>query len=572
MEYLILAGAMVIFVVLVMGKEYLNSKKYCKKILDKLYQSYGTPAERIYKPGEMDHIMMYYHKHPVPHQIDDITWNDLNMDQIYQTINTSCSAAGDEYLYYRLRTPVYDAGEMEKLEHKILFFTEHEKERHDVQSAFYSLGRTGKYSIYEYLEYLDDLGERRNFKYVFFDLLLFVCIGLMFLSPIYGIVLLLVVLCHNIIVYFKEYKQIEPYITSFRYVRRLLECVEQIKSMQLPASSGEQVKLTECYQRLKNFRRSSYLVLSSAKGNSNPLEIVLDYLRMCFSLDLIQFNKALRSVRGHMDEIDEMITLLGQMETAVVIGSYRNSLQDGCCIPVIHYEDQAERKLRIQDVYHPLLTNPVKNSLQAERGVLLTGSNASGKSTFLRTVAISALFAQTIHTCSASYYEAPVFRIYSSMSLKDNLLGGESYYMAEIKSMKRILDQSRIAGKEKIHVLCFVDEVLRGTNTVERIAASTRIMQMFADEQTLCFAATHDVELTKLLVDRYDNYHFEERIEEEDIYFPYRLMTGPATSRNAIALLKMLGYDDRIISGAEEMAENFLKTGKWDRSELSGKV
>lgn len=567
-----MAGAMVIFVVLVMGKEYLNSKKYRKKILDKLYQSYGTPAERNYKPGEMDHIMMYYHKHPVPHQIDDITWNDLNMDQIYQTINTSCSAAGDEYLYYRLRTPVYDAGEMEKLEHKILFFTEHEKERHDVQSAFYSLGRTGKYSIYEYLEYLDDLGERRNFKYVFFDLLLFVCIGLMFLSPIYGIVLLLVVLCHNIIVYFKEYKQIEPYITSFRYVRRLLECVEQIKSMQLPAFSGEQVKLTECYQSLKNFRRSSYLVLSSAKGNSNPLEIVLDYLRMCFSLDLIQFNKALRSVRGHMDEIDEMITLLGQMETAVVIGSYRNSLQDGCCIPVIHYEEQAERKLRIQDVYHPLLTNPVKNSLQAERGVLLTGSNASGKSTFLRTVAISALFAQTIHTCSASYYEAPVFRIYSSMSLKDNLLGGESYYMAEIKSMKRILDQSRIAGKEKIHVLCFVDEVLRGTNTVERIAASTRIMQMFADEQTLCFAATHDVELTKLLVDRYDNYHFEERIEEEDIYFPYRLMTGPATSRNAIALLKMLGYDDRIISGAEEMAENFLKTGKWDRSELSGKV
>ena len=567
-----MAGAMVIFVVLVMGKEYLNSKKYRKKILDKLYQSYGTPAERNYKPGEMDHIMMYYHKHPVPHQIDDITWNDLNMDQIYQTINTSCSAAGDEYLYYRLRTPVYDAGEMEKLEHKILFFTEHEKERHDVQSAFYSLGRTGKYSIYEYLEYLDDLGERRNFKYVFFDLLLFVCIGLMFLSPIYGIVLLLVVLCHNIIVYFKEYKQIEPYITSFRYVRRLLECVEQIKSMQLPAFSGEQVKLTECYQSLKNFRRSSYLVLSSAKGNSNPLEIVLDYLRMCFSLDLIQFNKALRSVRGHMDEIDEMITLLGQMETAVVIGSYRNSLQEGCCIPVIHYEDQAERKLRIQDVYHPLLTNPVKNSLQAERGVLLTGSNASGKSTFLRTVAISALFAQTIHTCSASYYEAPVFRIYSSMSLKDNLLGGESYYMAEIKSMKRILDQSRIAGKEKIHVLCFVDEVLRGTNTVERIAASTRIMQMFADEQTLCFAATHDVELTKLLVDRYDNYHFEERIEEEDIYFPYRLMTGPATSRNAIALLKMLGYDDRIISGAEEMAENFLKTGKWDRPELSGKV
>ena len=326
MEYLILAGAMVIFVVLVMGKEYLNNRKCRKKILDKLYQSYGTPTERSYKPGEMDHIMMYYHKHPVTHQIDDITWNDLNMDQIYQTINTSCSAAGDEYLYYRLRTPVYDAGEMEELESEIQFFVEHEKERHDVQDAFYTLGRTGKYSIYEYLEYLDDLGERRNFKYVFFDLLLFVCIGLMFLSPVYGIVLLLVVLCHNIIVYFKEYKQIEPYITSFRYIRRLLECVEQIQKLSLAAFSGEQEKLVRCYQSMKNFRRSSYLVLSSTKGNSNPLEIVLDYLRMCFSLDLIQFNKALRAVRGHIDEIDEMITLIGQMETAVVIGSYRRDV------------------------------------------------------------------------------------------------------------------------------------------------------------------------------------------------------------------------------------------------------
>ncbi len=567
MEYLVLAGALLLLGVLVMGKEYLNSKSYHRKILEKLYQSYGTLAERSYGPGELEHIKVYYNKHPVPHQIDDITWNDLNMDHIYQTINTSCSAAGDEYLYYRLRTPVYDRDEIEELERKIRFFMEHETKRHEIQSILYTLGRTGKHSIYEYLEYLDELGERKNFKYLLCNLLLAACIGIMFVTPAYGIILLLVVLCHNIIGYFKEYKQIEPYITSFRYIRRLLECVEQMEDMQAPELAVEQARLKACYHQMKPFLRSSYLVISTTKGNGNPLEIVLDYLRMCFSLDLIQFNRALRAVRGHMNTIDEMITLLGQIETAVVIGSYRNSLQAGYCIPVIHYDADPEACLKIEDVYHPLLTNPVKNSIRTARGVLLTGSNASGKSTFLRAVAVCAVFAQTIHTCAASRYEAPVFRIYSSMSLKDDLISGDSYYMVEIKSIKRMLDKSRQAHREDVPVLCFVDEVLRGTNTVERIAASTQIMKMFSNEQAICFAATHDGELTKLLDDRFDNYHFEEKMEDDDIYFPYRLIEGPAVSRNAISLLRMLGYDDEIITGAERMAENFLRNGKWERME-----
>ncbi|MDE7359067.1 MAG: hypothetical protein K2N39_06520, partial [Lachnospiraceae bacterium] len=169
--------------------------------------------------------------------------------------------------------------------------------------------------------------------------------------------------------------------------------------------------------------------------------------------------------------------------------------------------------------------------------------------------------AQTVHTCAAAAYKAPFYRIYSSMSLRDDLAGGDSYYMVEIKSIKRILDQVEREGERP--VLCFVDEVLRGTNTVERIAASTQIMKKLAGGRALCFAATHDVELTKLLGQEYDNYHFEERIEENDISFPYKLMEGPASTRNAIALLRMLKYDERITAEAEAMAERFLKDGSW---------
>ncbi len=563
MESLVLAGMILILIVLLMGKEYLNSRTFQKRTLEQIYQSYGRPSERVYKAGEMEHIKKYCLRHQDPLQIDDITWNDLNMDTIYQKINVSCSAAGDEYLYHRLRTPLCDVEKMTEWEAQIAYFMEHEEERHLVQKVCHNLGRMGRYSLQEYIENLDILGERKNAAYLLGDVLIFGCIGAMFVSLPVGIAALLIVLCHNIIGYFKEYKQIEPYITSFRYINRMLDAAQQLGKKKIAGIAVEQERLVECYQQMKSFIRNSYLIVYVEKGNGNPLSIVLDYLRMLFYLDLIQFNNALRAVRGHLAEIDEMVTLIGKIETAVVIGSYRNSLEGGYCVPVIRFEKDADKHMVIDHLYHPMLSDPVKNSIDTRKGVLLTGSNASGKSTFLRATALNAVLAQTIHTCLARRYEAPFFRIYSSMSLKDDLAGGQSYYMVEIKSIKRILDQTKRAQKEHGYVLCFVDEVLRGTNTVERIAASAQIMKMFAQGNVICFAATHDVELTKLLEQEYVNYHFEERIEAEDVFFPYTLMPGPATTRNAIALLKVLGYDEQIIREAETMAERFLLEGKW---------
>ena len=145
------------------------------------------------------------------------------------------------------------------------------------------------------------------------------------------------------------------------------------------------------------------------------------------------------------------------------------------------------------------------------------------------------------------------------MALRDNLESGESYYIVEIKSLKRIID----AGNNDVKILCFVDEVLRGTNTVERIAASTQILKSFAGNNTVCFAATHDIELTSLLEQEYDNYHFEEEVRDGDVFFNYELKEGKARTRNAIKLLSVMGYDKNIIDKAENMAENFIKDGVW---------
>ena len=206
-----------------------------------------------------------------------------------------------------------------------------------------------------------------------------------------------------------------------------------------------------------------------------------------------------------------------------------------------------------------MIQEPVKNSLHVSRGVLLTGSNASGKSTFLKTVAVNAILAQTVYTCMADSFETSFFQVYSSMALRDDLTGKESYYIVEIRSLKRVLD----ALGKGCHVLTFVDEALRGTNTVERIAASSQILKSMCRPDSLCFAATHDIELTYILEKEYENFHFQEEVKEDEVLFDYSLRKGRATSRNAIRLLHVMGYPDAVIEKAEERAEHFLETGNW---------
>ncbi|MCM1552711.1 MAG: hypothetical protein NC092_08470, partial [Butyrivibrio sp.] len=367
---------------------------------------------------------------------------------------------------------------------------------------------------------------------------------------------------YQIVSYFKYKREIEPYITSFAYVMRLIVTCENICKLDIPVYSGELARMRVCIQEMHGIRRGSFLVFaaSDSRTSGNPLELIMDYLRMIFHVDLIIFNKMLRQLRLHIRQADELIAMAGYLESAVSVGAFRASLQNGWCVPELTEAESGQKPfIVIEGGYHPLLEQPVKNSVNARRGVLLTGSNASGKSTFLKMMAVNAILAQTIHTCMADSYRAPLFDIYSSMALRDDIGSGESYYIVEIKALKRILDA--VAGGRR--VLCFVDEVLRGTNTVERIAASTQILRSLTDKQALCFAATHDIELTELLREYYDNYHFEEEIKDGDISFEYRLMEGKASTRNAIRLLEIMGYEPQVTESALESAQRFLETGAW---------
>lgn len=558
MEYIIFALTIFAFLALFMFKGYLDEQKKKKQFIEWLREHYGElPKREEYTPAEMEKISHYFRAHQADgFQIDDITWNDLNMDKVFQQMNYTYSAVGEEYLYYLLRTPMQNEDSIEQLEQQVRYFAEHREERVKYQLLFAKIGKSGKYSIYDYLQYLDSLGNRSNWTHYFGILAMLLSLIIMFFSVQIGVVLLVVAISRNVVNYYKIKNEIDPYITSFGYIFRLLENVSEMEKMPITAFEEELKKLHKERKCMTRFKTGAYILMSPSRGTSGDLlEILLDYLRMVFHLDLIKFNNMLSEVRKNIDAIDHMLTITGYIEAVIAIGAYRAS-KEYWCLP----EFNSSGSIKAENLYHPLIDVPVKNSISTSRGVLLTGSNASGKSTFLKTVAINAILAQTIHTCLADRYSGSLFRIMTSMALRDDLSSGDSYYIVEIKALKRILNEVQKTGNP---VLCFVDEVLRGTNTVERIAASAQILKSLVGGKVLSFAATHDIELTHLLEDYYNNYHFEEEIVNHDVVFNYQLKKGRATTRNAIKLLEIIGYDTKIIQEAESLAEEFLERGCW---------
>ncbi len=544
----------IVVIVFIFANGIINERKMKRRYAQKLLTEYGNKTDRKYKDGEFEHITGYHNNHTTFFQLDKITWNDLDMDAIFKQMNYTKSSAGEEYLYHLLKCPQINNQDYQDFEDKVNYFMNNEKDRQTLQIALHEIGRTGKYSIYDYLKNLDILGNRDNKKDIIVDLLFIPAIALLFYQIGYGIVVIFLLVLYNIVTYFKEKSKIDPYITCFAYVFRIINGVDFITAKHVSQIEEEQNKLVLLKKKFTRFKRFSFLIMSKSRMSGNPTEIVIDYARMFLHIDIIKFNSMLQEVKLHWSDIDEILTIIGKMDAYISIGEYRKYLKD-YCIPVFEKD-----KYQVQQIYHPLLENPIKNDITVKRSILLTGSNASGKSTFLKTIAVNAILAQSIHTVAASTYYADRYKVFTSLALKDDIFNGESYFMAEIRSIKRIIDESQ---KENTPLLGFVDEVLRGTNTIERIAASSVVLKSLSKANGFMFAATHDLELTDILKQTYDNYHFEEYLKDGDVYFPYLIKDGKATSRNAIRLLEMMQYDSDIISKANDMAEKFEKTGSW---------
>lgn len=556
-EYTIILVVIGIGLLIIAGKLSYDRWKWKKKLAFQIEQSWGKQPMQEYSLEEFECISHFYRNRSGGNRgIDDITWNDLGMDEVYMLLNHTWSSPGQEYLYDLLRNPEYREEPLRERERLIQYFTDHGPERRKLEMAFAKMGRVRSISMADYIYNLTDLKEEKNLPHILMALAALAAIGFIFVNPGAGVMTCIVVMGFNIGQYFKVKKQVEPYITSFHYIIRMLNMAKELEKIQLPELAEYQQQIRKTAAQFAKFKRNSFWVLSGQGSvGGDPMNLVLDYIRMVFHVDIIRFQSMLKEIKRRIPDVEKLMEQVGILDSMIAVASFRQ-MMPFTCVPKF----ELHSALDAENVYHPLVEHAVASTIHAERGVLVTGSNASGKSTFLKTIAINALLAQSIHTVLADSYRADFFELYSSMALKDNLQGQESYYIVEIKSLKRILDA---AARREHPVLCFVDEVLRGTNTVERIAASSEVLKSLADEGVVCFAATHDIELTYILEAYYDNYHFQEEIKDQDILFDYRLYEGRAVSRNAIKLLGLIGYEKDIIEKAEAMAARFQAEGVW---------
>lgn len=202
--------------------------------------------------------------------------------------------------------------------------------------------------------------------------------------------------------------------------------------------------------------------------------------------------------------------------------------------------------IKAKDVGHPLLTDErVCNDLEIDdltKVLLITGSNMSGKSTYLRTAGINLVLAYAGAPVCAKDFECSLFNIYTCMRVSDNLEKNTSSFYAELLRIKEIVDSS-----QKENTFFLLDEVFKGTNSHDRHEGAKILINKLLDNKAVGLVSTHDLELEVLENEsgkQIRNYHFKEYYENNKIHFDYKLRPGISTTSNAMYLIKMIGIDD----------------------------
>jgi len=272
-----------------------------------------------------------------------------------------------------------------------------------------------------------------------------------------------------------------------------------------------------------------------------------ELLKITFNIEILLFFSFLKDIQHKRNDIEKLFLFLGEIDSDIAVASIKTEYQDRVCQPSFSFK----KEIKFNKIWHPLVKNCITNDLRlSEKSMLLTGSNMSGKSTFIRTVAINTLLAQTINICFAEHFTAPFLKLYSSIRITDNLSKNTSYYLEEVLQIKKLLDCS----KEDIPKLFVLDEIFKGTNTEERIAAGKSILSYLNISQNMVMVSTHDIELTEMLTQNdFELYHFSENIQNETLNFDHKLKEGPLKTKNAIKILELYNFPEQVITEATRL-------------------
>ncbi len=251
------------------------------------------------------------------------------------------------------------------------------------------------------------------------------------------------------------------------------------------------------------------------------------------------------------EELEDVFKFVGHIYMLISIASLRAGI-DACCSPtVISGNGIIAHKMR-----HPLIYDCTPNSItMTDKSMLLTGSNMSGKTSFIRAIGLNVITGLTINTCFAESMSFPLLSVFSAIRISDDLLNDKSYYFEEVLTIKEMI----IKGENTDKNLFLLDELFKGTNTVERISAGKAILSSLSKNNNMVLVSTHDIELVDLLSDVFERYHFSEIINENKIDFDYKLKEGKLQNRNALRILEINEYPKGVVDEALEIAKELDK-------------
>ena len=464
--------------------------------------------------------------------IDDKTWSDLNMDTLFHKINFNFTAIGEMRLYATLRG-------MFKVNQTSLInmFKDNKVFRLNVS---YILSKIGKNVYPLFPDQM--LPSKRNILLMFCPLLPFIGFAFIFLIPSKGILICLTFMILNAILSFKLKKSYDQDLKSVFYTANVIKQSQALSKIEsTPAISVD-------FTHFKASRRFSGLL--ARVESQDMVSSIIMFIKLVFMIDYVLFHLIQRSYFKYQEEVMTCYDYISILDNHYSIAMYQHTLTH-YCYPKINNNING---LQMKSIIHPLLDeeNAIANTIDISNHILLTGSNASGKSTFMKAVALNLILAQSIQTATAHSFIYQPGYVMTSMANADDVLSGDSYFMSELKSIRRLFNTHQC---NKIY--CFIDEIFKGTNTTERIAASESVLSYLDNQKAYqVIAATHDVELSTLLENTYNNYHFNESIQENSIFFDYKIKPGKANTRNAIELLRITQFPIDIYQRAQQNIRN----------------
>jgi hypothetical protein len=393
-------------------------KKKLKRLKSYFNNNWGKPKENTFFNFHL--IEKYFINNPHKHKAFEIISNtiesDFDINELFKYVDRTTSKIGQQYLYFKLRT-IETRSNLHKFGNLTSLFSNDHKLRLTCQLYLSELSSDSAYDLEELLN--ENKIKKPKFIWLIYSLSIFSIIILFLgcLKPFFFIAIL-PVYSLNMFFHYKNKLNINTYLNGISQlskgiaVAKNISKLNGIKEFYNNFDFLEKITANKFKTIFVGFEKDIYDELTTA------VWLLIEFLKILFNIEYILFFSFLKSINKEKKYIEKMFVFIGEIDAAISTSSLKDGKLKNCIPKFI-----VENKLQVTEIIHPLVNNCISNDLNlSNKSVLLTGSNMSGKTTFIRSIGINMILAQTLNICFAKQYKAPFMKLYSTIRISDNVI------------------------------------------------------------------------------------------------------------------------------------------------------